>query len=81
MPTTKRRIMVTETGALAHAMDVGRATTGLDGGPLIASMVVEHAREIESSRDERMAALDELAQFAGHYPDGYLDEVRDGWPE
>ena len=73
--------MVTETGALAHALEVGRATTGLDGGSLIASMVVEHAREIERSRDERVAALDELSQFAGHYPDGYLDEVRDGWPE
>ncbi|WP_253874021.1 hypothetical protein [Promicromonospora umidemergens] len=44
-------------------------------------MVVEHAREIESSRHEWMAALDELSQFAGYYPDGYLDEVRDGWPE
>ncbi|WP_369370490.1 hypothetical protein AB1046_17075 [Promicromonospora sp. Populi] len=73
--------MVTETGALAHAMDVGRATSGLDGGPLITSMVVEHAQEIERSRQERLAALDELSQFAGYYPDGYLDEVRDGWPE
>ena len=72
---------MTETGALSHAMDVGRASIGLDGASLIASMVVEHAREIESSRHERMAALDELAQFAGHYPDGYLDEIRDGWPE
>jgi hypothetical protein len=35
----------------------------------------------ESSRDERMAALEELTQFAGHYPDGHLDEARDGWPE
>lgn len=73
--------MVTETGALAHALAVGRETSDLDGGPLIASMVVEHAREIEGSRQTRLAALDELAQFASYYPDGYLDEVRDGWPE
>jgi hypothetical protein len=73
--------MVTETGALSHAMDIGRATSGLDGGPLIASMVVEHAREIEGSRQARLAALDELSQFAAYYPNGYLDDVRDGWPE
>lgn len=31
------------------------------------------------SEAEHARAVEALTDLAGHYPDGYLDDVRDGW--
>lgn len=81
MPTTKKRHMVTESGALAEAMAVGRRHyEGLDGGKLIAALAVERARELQEQEDAEREAFDALVGTYS-YPDGYLDELREDWPE
>ncbi|ACZ30048.1 hypothetical protein Xcel_1017 [Xylanimonas cellulosilytica DSM 15894] len=86
MPTTKPRHAITETAAVAHALDVARRrwpgqpptrllTRLIEAGTL----VVEQEEADERARHRR--ALEELTALAQHYPEGYLGDVRTGWPE
>lgn len=80
MPTTKKRHMVTESGALAEAMEVGRRHhEGLDGARLIAALAVERAAELRELEDAESRALASLIGSYS-YPKGYLDTLREEWP-
>ena len=87
MPTTKPRYQVTETPAVAHALDVAeRRWPGLSRSALLARLAEEGARMLEREDEERQAArrrlVDSLAGgFEDAYPSGYLEELRKDWPE
>ncbi len=87
MPTTRPRIQVTETEALAHALEVAkRLWPGTPKSELVARLAVERAAEIiaqetgkQAERRQDVAAF--RGQFDDAYPDNYLDELHEDWPE
>ncbi|GGH50305.1 hypothetical protein GCM10010921_28970 [Microbacterium album] len=73
--------MVTETGELAEAMEIARRHyAGLDGARLIVALAVERAEELRERDDAERRALEELIGSSS-YPGGYLEELREEWPE
>lgn len=80
MPTTKQRITITATGRLEEILAVeARLHPDLSPSALVA-LLVERGHlvgEGDVTRRERVAAL------AGgvEYPEGYLAELRDEWPD
>ena len=87
MPTTKPRHQVTETPELAHALEVAeRRWPGKSRSALLAALAEEGAKAIEQDDAERLEArrrrLEKLAGgFEDVYYDGYLDDLRQDWPE
>ena len=68
MPTTRPRYQVTETDALAHALELAR--------PLLLG------ERHDAAYQRRLAALNALRdEFSGTFPPNYLEEIREGWPE
>jgi hypothetical protein len=87
MPTTKPRLQVTETPAVAHALAVARRKwPGRSRSALLASLAAEGAKAIEQDEKEHREARRELVErlaggFDEAFPDGYLEELRQDWPE
>ncbi len=87
MPTTKTRHQVTETPGVAHALDVAeKRWPGLSKSALLAALAEAGAtaleRDEETSVAQRRALIDSLAGgFDDVYYDGYLEELRQDWPE
>lgn len=87
MPTTKPRHQVTETPEVAHALEVAeRKWPGKSRSALLAALAEEGAKAIEKDDIEVRAArrkrLETLAGgFDDAYPEGYLAELRQDWPE
>ena len=85
MPTTKPRHQVTETDAVARAIDIAaRRWPGKSRSALLAELACVGAEKIASDEDERLEARRRLVEAnAGgvHYPAGYLEELRKDWPE
>lgn len=82
MPTTKPRYAVTDTGDVARALDVAqRRWPGIPRSQALVRLVVAGAKHLEDTQDQHAAAVHALAQFAGTYPEGYLDELRAEWPQ
>lgn len=86
MPTIKPRHAITETESVAHALEVARRRwPGQPASRLLAKLVAEGAsaveREAAAGQVEHERAVEELTALARYYPDGYLDQVRDGWAE
>lgn len=86
MPTLKPRHAITETREVAHALDVARRRwPGQPASRLLVHLIETGGRVVEqecaTATGERERAVDALTALAIHYPEGYLDEVRDGWPE
>lgn len=79
--------MVTETDAVARALDVGaQRWPGTPRGQLIARLLEEARRSIteedERTREARIRAIREAAGgFDTCYPAGYREDLRDEWPE
>lgn len=82
--TTQDRIQVTKTPPLAHALDVARNRWPDEKhqSRLLERALVEWAESMERTELARRQALEEVAgKYPGVYPDGYLEDLREGWPE
>ncbi|HEX3932538.1 MAG TPA: hypothetical protein VHW64_17720 [Nocardioides sp.] len=87
MPTTKPRHQVTETPAVAHALDLAaQRWPGHSRGALVTLLLVEGAKTIEDDheqvRETRRELVDRLAGgFDDAFPNGFLEQLRQDWPE
>ena len=76
---------MTETAAVAHALDVAeRRWPQRSRGALLALLAQEGAKSIERDEDERREARRKVIdKHAGgfHFPPGYLEELRQDWPD
>ena len=86
MPTRRPRHLVTETDALAAALDAAaRRWPGLSRPRLLTRLALEGHRAAEAatreSRAARLAAVERHAGVAaGTYGSGYLERLRTEWP-
>lgn len=87
MPTTLRRIQVTESPAVERALAIAeREWPGLPRAELVSRLLAAGAETLRTSREERStarrAALEHSrGSLAEAYPAGYLSELRQDWPE
>lgn len=86
MPTVRPRHAITETDSVAHALAVARRRwPGQPATRLLTRLIEEGATAVEAedeaARTEHERAVTALTGLAGYYPDGYLDDVREGWAE
>ena len=87
MPTTLARIQVTQTPPVAHALEVAaREWPGVPRAELIARLLSVGAESVEGARAERRAhrrkVLEETrGSLREAYPRGYLEDLREDWPE
>jgi hypothetical protein len=85
VPTDRPRHTVTETDELEHALDVAARRWPQDSGRrtrLLMRVVRDWARSQEDDRERHRAALDRTrGSMTGVFPEGYLDDLRDEWPE
>ena len=87
MPTARHRYQITETDEVAHALDAAeRRWPGEPRSRLIVRLIVDNGRNVaEVSEEEtarRLAAIEEYAgTFSDLYPPGYLEQLRNEWPE
>ncbi|QJU54818.1 hypothetical protein SCB71_17185 [Herbiconiux sp. KACC 21604] len=88
MPTKSPRTNITHTPQVQHALDVARTHWPREKreSALILNLLEAGAKAIEDSdefaAERRVARLREVAgKHTGLYEPGYLDGVREGWPE
>jgi hypothetical protein len=80
MPTTKQRITITATGNLERILDAqSRLHPNLSPSELVA-LLIERGHAASSEVIGREAVVRGLAGMQP-YPDGYLWELRDEWPD
>ena len=87
MPTTRPRHFVTETDDVADALDrAAERWPGLSRSQLLVRLALEADRAAvltdEARRRRRRKAIAELSGcLTGVYEPGYLDALREDWPE
>jgi hypothetical protein len=87
MPTVRPRHQVTETDEVAQALDLAaRRWPGESRGRLLVRLLEVGAARLaaddRAERGRRAQLLDEFsATYADAYPAGYLEELREDWPE
>ena len=85
MPTERPRHTVTETDELERALDIAARRWPEDSGRrtrLLMRVVREWAREQDDETERRRAALRATSgSMTGVFPEGYLEDLRDEWPE
>lgn len=87
MPTTRPRHQVTETPEIAAALDrAEQRWPGEQRGRLLLRLIAAgddaESKAAEERRAARLRAIEEAAgKYTGMYPDGYLAELREDWPE
>ncbi len=88
MPTTRPRIVLTETDALRSALDDAalRWPEVTTRAGLLTRLVQEgHRAVLDTRSDARAARLEAIeatsGALTGAYGPGYLDELRAEWPE
>lgn len=86
MPTTRARHQITETDEISSALDVAaQRWPDEPRSELARRLIVQGARSLEFSSVERALeielALVELARLGTDYPPGYLEQLRQDWPE
>jgi hypothetical protein len=81
MPTTKPRYTVTDTGALAAALDIGQSRWhGVPRRQTLEMLAQAGAVAVGRELERHASAVRDLAGLAGTYPPGYLAELREDWP-
>jgi hypothetical protein len=85
MPTTRPRHQITETDEVAHALDVAARTwPEKSRAAQLVALAEEGARSLEraasASSDERRRLVERYAGGFSFEP-GYLEELRQDWPE
>ena len=87
MPTQLPRYQVTETEAIARALDrAAERWPGESRGRLLVRLIEAGGQVLSGSEDDeraahRAAVLAVSGGFAGLYPAHYLEELRRDWPE
>jgi len=92
VPTTRPRIVITETDAVAQALAVAARRWPQERGRarLLLRLVEEGARasgeaEDRAAQERRRLRLEAVERTAGvgtgWYPAGYLEDLRADWPE
>jgi hypothetical protein len=89
MPTTKIRHTITETDEVARALDEAAKRWPEERtarGRLLLRLVEEGYRALREERDQQAVRRREAVRrtsgsLTGLYPDKYLDQLRDEWPE
>jgi hypothetical protein len=89
MPTSHRRHAVTETEDIAAALDVARDTwpeLADKPGALLRRLILAGEEALETRRrrtaDGRRQAIERTSgALTGVYRPGYLDELRQDWPQ
>ena len=83
MPTVRPRHLLTETDELAHAIDAAAALyPGETRADVLRHLVQLGAETIaEQQGRHRDTVRDRAGHFPGLYPAGYLDDLREDWPE
>lgn len=89
MPTAQPRHTIIETDEISRALE-GAAQRWPDDRErpekLLLDLIREGHRAITpgfewASEDRRTAIIDTSGALTGSYPDGYLEQLRDDWPE
>lgn len=87
MPTTRPRVVVTETDELAQALDeAARRWPGESRSALLLRLAIEATRAWHAERErEAQGRVAAIERWAGAFSDGYdptlLIELREDWPE
>lgn len=85
MPTVRPRHPITETDEIAHALAAARrAWPELSNKPtaLLRQLILAGEQSIDDRAARRHRAIDTTAgSLAGTFTPGYLDDLRQDWPE
>ncbi|SLE83395.1 Uncharacterised protein [Mycobacteroides abscessus subsp. massiliense] len=85
MPTIRKRYQVTETDPVKDALSVAaQRWPDLSDQPsaLLVALIVAGRTAIEGTIARRLAAIEATAgSLSESFPAGYLDEMRQDWPE
>lgn len=82
MPTAQPRYMVTDTGALAQALDVAQLLWPdiPRGGAAVTRLAAAGAKALERDANARVAAVHALEAFGDVYYPGCLEDLHGEWP-
>lgn len=85
MPTVRPRHPITETDDIAHALSTARRTwPDLSDKPaaLLRRLILMGERSLDDRTARRRRAIETTAgSLSGTFAPGYLDDLRQDWPE
>lgn len=85
MPTARRRHAITETDEIAQALDAARRTwphLADKPGELLRQLILTGEHALTDATEKRLQAIASTSgMFPEAFPPGYLDDLRQDWPE